>query len=194
MKVAQGWTSLEGSQLVDALDHIALYIQVDQLHTPSQRLHLRDAVLREVTNAQPGETPKRSNVFYAVFGKVEHHKVGAFREGFDAGECLAGEGDGEDDFWRKFIGEGFEHGEGDLACEVVFFLAELGEVSELFDVDVVEIGSQQFGRDVVVLHLCLALFRHRYILHNSSTIPNSPRVESNCSFSGCLGVCFGKLC
>ena len=106
---------------------------------------------------------QRRKAVDVILAEVEHHEVGALRQRLNTRNALPWQRDREDHLRRKFISQRFEDRNVDLAGEVVFFLAQLGEISEFLDVEVADVGAQQFGADVVVLNLGLALLRHRYI-------------------------------
>lgn len=55
---------------------------------------------------------------------------------------MIGEIDGEDDLRREFVGDGFEDGESEFAREAIGIFLILGKVSELFDVDIRQIGTE----------------------------------------------------
>lgn len=163
VKVAQGCASLQGSQLVDSFDQVPFHVQIDQFHAVAQRIHVRDAILRQVHDPQPRVVLQRRKAVDVILAEVEHHEVGALRQRLNTRNALPWQRDSEDHLRRKFISQRFEDRNVDLAGEVVFFLAQLGEISEFLDVEVADVGAQQFGADVVVLNLGLALLRHRYI-------------------------------
>lgn len=85
---------------------------------------------------------QRRKTIDIILAEIQHHKVGALRQGLNTRNALTGQRDCEDDLRRKFIGKSFENGNIDLASEVIFFLAKLGEISEFLDVDIADIGPK----------------------------------------------------